>query len=63
MLYAKEIEASTYNVLAQTLKWKMAKFYPKVFGDKIDHTTDGEKIQSTVIVNLGSGLKPDEVTD
>jgi hypothetical protein len=23
----------TYNVLAQTLKWKMAKFYPKVFGD------------------------------
>jgi hypothetical protein len=63
MLYAKEIEASTYNVLAQTLKWKMAKFYPKVFGDKIDHTSDGEKIQSTVIVNLGSGLNPDEITD
>jgi AAA+ ATPase superfamily predicted ATPase len=63
MLTSKEIDASTYNVLAQTLKWKMAKFYPKVFGDKIDHTTDGEKIQSTVIVNLGSGLKPDEITD
>ena len=28
------IEASTANVLIQTLKWKMAKFYPKVFGEK-----------------------------
>lgn len=46
MLKSKEIDASTYNVLAQTLKWKMAKFYPKVFGEKIDHTTDGEKINS-----------------
>ncbi len=39
-------DASTANVLIQTLKWKMAKFYPKVFGDKqsIDHTTDGKEI-------------------
>ena len=29
------IEASGANVLIQTLKWKMAKFYPKVFGDKV----------------------------
>ena len=46
MLTAKEIDASTYNVLAQTLKWKMAKFYPKVFGDKTDITTNGESIKS-----------------
>lgn len=47
LLTAKEIDSSTYNVLAQTLKWKMAKFYPKVFGDKIDHTTQGEKINNS----------------
>lgn len=44
MLLAKEIDASTYNTLVQTLKWKMAKFYPKMFGDKIDHTTNGNDI-------------------
>ncbi len=41
-LRKKEIDPSTYNVLAQTLKWKMAKFYPKVFGDKVQHTGDAE---------------------
>ena len=46
MLTAKEIDASTYNVLAQTIKWKMAKFYPKVFGDRTDITSGGEKLQS-----------------
>lgn len=40
-----EMEASIGNVLIQTLKWKMAKFYPKVFGDKVDVTSGGEKIQ------------------
>jgi hypothetical protein len=56
-------DPATARLLIDTLKWKAGKYYPKMFGDKIDHTTDGEKIQSTVIVNLGSGLKPDEVTD
>ena len=46
MLLSKEIDPSTYNVLVQTLKWKMAKFYPKVFGEKVDVTSDQEKIQS-----------------
>lgn len=41
-LTVKEIDSSTYNVLAQTLKWKMAKFYPKVFGDKIQTEHSGE---------------------
>jgi hypothetical protein len=56
-------DPSTARLLIDTLKWKAGKYYPKMFGDKIDHTTDGEKIQSTVIVNLGSGLNPDEITD
>lgn len=46
MLLRKEIDPSTYNVLVQTLKWKMAKFYPKVFGDKLDLTSKDEKIES-----------------
>lgn len=44
MLLKKEIDASTYNTLVQTLKWKMAKFYPKMFGEKVDVTTNGESL-------------------
>ena len=42
-----KIEANVANVLIQTLKWKAAKFYPKMFGDKIDHTSGGDKIQAS----------------
>lgn len=43
-----EIDPSTANVLIQTLKWKAAKFYPKMFGDnkQVDLTTGGEKINT-----------------
>lgn len=34
MLKNGEIEPSAANVLIQTNKWKAAKFYPKMFGDK-----------------------------
>ena len=40
MLVSKQIDASTYNTLVQTLKWKMGKFYPKMFGDKIQQDID-----------------------
>lgn len=33
------IDAATANVIIQTLKWKAAKYYPKMFGDKIDVAT------------------------
>jgi len=46
MLKAGELEPSVANVLIQTKKWTAAKFYPKMFGDKIDHTTGGEKLPS-----------------
>jgi len=39
-------DASTANVLIQTLKWKAGKYYPKMFGDRTDLTSGGEKIQS-----------------
>lgn len=31
-------------------KWLMAKLYPKKYGDRVDVTTDGEKINSPVFV-------------
>ena len=39
-----EIEPSVANVVMQTDKWLSSKYYPKMFGDKIDHTSGGEKI-------------------
>ena len=48
------IDASTANVLIQTLKWKMAKFYPKMFGDKIEvdqntnHKIEGFSIKDII---------------
>jgi len=41
MLLLKVIDAATYNTLVQTLKWKMAKFYPKMFGDNSILTLEG----------------------
>ena len=40
-------------------KWMLGKMQPKKYGDKLDVTSDGEKI-STTIINLGSGVKPQE---
>ena len=55
------LEPSVANVLIQTLKWKAAKFYPKMFGDKVDHdiTSNGKEINLTPIsfVRKGSDNK------
>lgn len=42
MLKNGEIEPSAANVLIQTNKWKAAKFYPKMFGDKTQMEHSGE---------------------
>ena len=42
-------DGSVARVLIDTLKWKASKYYPKMFGDKLDVTTDGEKINHTPI--------------
>jgi hypothetical protein len=60
MLLAKEIDASTYNTLVQTLKWKMAKFYPKMFGEKVDVTSDYKAIQNTPTAIQVEIVKPNE---
>lgn len=61
MLKDKEIDPATANVIIQTLKWKMAKFYPKLFGDKIDidHTNKGDKFESQIITTM----TPDELRE
>ncbi len=54
-LKAGEMEASVGNVLIQTLKWKMAKFYPKMFGDKTILSGDEDnplKIEQVTIFEL-----------
>ena len=60
------IDASTANVIIQTIKWKMSKFYPKMFGDKLDLTSKDEKIDNVFIdpfskIRQNVGL--DEKTD
>lgn len=47
----------------ESLKWTAAKLKPKKYSDKLDLTTDGEKLPVQQIINLGSGIKPDGVTD
>lgn len=48
LLKSGEIESSSANVIIQTLKWKMGKFYPKMFGEKLDITTDGQSINTPI---------------
>ena len=49
LLKLSTIDASTANVIIQTIKWKMSKFYPKMFGDKLDLTSKDEKIDNVFI--------------
>lgn len=44
------IDAPSARVLIDTLKWKAAKYYPKMYGDKIDVTSKDEKINSVTEV-------------
>ena len=56
------IDSSTGRLLLDTLKWKAAKYYPKMFGDKVDHTTNGQAIQPSTVINL-SGLSTETLKD
>jgi hypothetical protein len=39
-------------------KWMLSKMFPKKYGDKIDHTSDGKEMTTTTVINLGDGKKP-----
>lgn len=45
-LKAGVIDAPSARVIIDTYKWMAAKFYPKMFGDKIDITSGNEKINT-----------------
>lgn len=47
-----KLTPSAANVLIQTLKWKLSKFYPKMFGDKVDITSGGDKIKEYSIADI-----------
>jgi hypothetical protein len=53
-------DASIANVLIQTLKWKASKYYPKMFGDKTDITSGGDKIQTLPTTIQVEIVQPDE---
>lgn len=53
MLLSKEIDYPVYNALANTIKWKMSKMYAKLFGDKVDVTSDNKPLQTNIsILNI-----------
>jgi len=43
------IDAQSARVIIATYKWMASKFYPKMFGDKLDLTSGNEKIQNQII--------------
>lgn len=49
------------RVRIDTRKWILSRMNPKKYGDKTDITTGGEKI-TTNILNLGSGVNPNNET-
>ena len=45
------------KLIVDTYKWAAARMNPKKYGDKIDMTSGGEKIN---VINLGTGEQPNE---
>ena len=50
--------AARSKIRIDARKWMLGKMQPKKYGDKLDVTSDGEKMEQNIIV-LGSGVKPD----
>lgn len=48
MVRSGQLESHAARVLIDTLKWKASKYYPKMFGDKLDMTSGGESLNSSV---------------
>lgn len=48
-----EIEPSVANVVMQTDKWLASKFYPKMFGERLQHANDPDNpITNVSILNI-----------
>lgn len=46
------IDPSAARVIIDTYKWEISKYYPKLYGDKVDVTTLGEKINQAGVINI-----------
>lgn len=48
----KNVQAvmTAYKLKADNMKWSMSKMKPKKYGDKLDVVSDGEKLQTGVII-------------
>lgn len=58
-----ELDPASGRLLMDTLKWKAGKYYPKMFGDKVDHTTNGKDLPapvSTLQITLPNGTTIDD---
>jgi hypothetical protein len=44
------VEAPVGRIIIDTLKWYASKFYPKMFGDKVDITSDNKAITTGVVL-------------
>jgi len=51
------IEIQRARELAQHYRWKASKRAPKVYGDKLDLTTDGKELPTTTIAWGGKEIK------
>ena len=60
-LNGENIQRSKLRV--DTRKWVMSKLKPKKYGDKIDHTSDGEKIEFAPIYGGLSGGQSQNTSD
>lgn len=51
-LKAGSIEPAAARVMIDTWKWEISKYYPKLYGDKLDLSNNGESFSSILNVEL-----------
>lgn len=49
-----KLDPAQSRVIIDALKWQASKFYPKMFGDKLDVTSDGEKVEQSAITIINN---------
>lgn len=59
---ASKLDANSARVVSDNLKWISGKLKPKKYGDRIDLTTDGEKLP-TPLIYIPQELSYRQVTD
>lgn len=52
-----EADVQRARLIVDTMKWTASKLKPKKYGDKVDLTSDGEKIQPILVKFIGENDK------